>query len=724
MTNKADSACIAGAYEHPLRYAPDKSIAPPSSSLQPLLAPRSIAVIGASTKPGKLGHTVVRNLVRGSFAGEIHAINTAGNSVEGQPGWRSIREVPTRVDCAFLAIPAQAIEEAVRDCAAAGVRSVIVGASGFAELGTAEGQRRQAVIAEIALAAGMRVLGPNTNGLLNLQARVSLGYNASHGEHFDAGPVSIVSHSGALFDGIAKRLRGFGAGISKFVAVGTEADVSMLDMLDELAVDAETRVIGLVVEGLSEGDRLRRLARRLAEAGKKVVVLKIGRSAEGAGAALAHSSRLAGSARAWDALMDACGFVGVRTVEALAGGCALLASAPTAPGARLLCATTSGAGGAILADFATEWGLALVPQWEGALAENIAAVPTSAPIRNPIDFGSVGDWSLFTPILHKLEAAGHTGPMAVYAHVPASPVMAREFIQGLTERRQRCNAPVSVLAPGGLGNDIEEALTQAGIPVFHDTAAFFESLACCWRVKAPAAAIESQGTSLSPQVRELLARDAAVLTELESASLLRAYGMPMVSSHSVCTADEACAAAREVGYPCVLKGMAPGVAHKFKEGLVSLDVTDDAQLKREFDRQLARTQALGVQPDTFWLVQPMRRGSLELLLGTSFEPGLGHFLVHGLGGVQTEVLDEVQLIAVPATRESIEQAVAQTRTGRLVQGADPTGNASRQVVAALLALQNLLLAGGDRIQSVDINPLLLTSQGCIAVDALVVTRAA
>src|SRR5438105_9143029 len=217
-------------------------------NLDSLFRPRHIAIVGASRTPTKLGHSVLKSLVNGGYTGRISAINPAGAEVEGKPGYRSLKDVPERVDCAFLAIPAAAIPDAVRECADAGVRVAILGAAGFAELGSEEGLNRQQDVATTAKASGLRLVGPNTNGILSTVDRLSLGYNASHAERFAPGSVSFVSHSGALMDGIARRLYRAGGGMSKFIAAGNEADLTMLDYLEYLIGDDSTRVIGLVIE--------------------------------------------------------------------------------------------------------------------------------------------------------------------------------------------------------------------------------------------------------------------------------------------------------------------------------------------------------------------------------------------------------------------------------------------------------------------------------------------
>src|SRR3954471_16266373 len=206
-------------------------------NLDSLFRPRHIAIVGASRTPGKLGHSVLKNLVNGGYTGRISAVNPAGAEVEGKQGYRSVKEITEHVDCAFLAIPAAVIPDAVGECAEAGVRFAILGAAGFAELGDDEGIARQRSVVTIAKQTGLRLVGPNTNGILSTVDRLSLGYNASHAERFMPGNVSFVSHSGALMDGIARRLYRAGGGLSKFVAAGNEADLNMLDYLEHLLED-------------------------------------------------------------------------------------------------------------------------------------------------------------------------------------------------------------------------------------------------------------------------------------------------------------------------------------------------------------------------------------------------------------------------------------------------------------------------------------------------------
>lgn len=675
--------------------------------LELLFKPNHVAVIGASRTPGKLGHTVVKNLLYGNYPGRVSAINPGGDDVAGQRGYRCIAEIPEKVDCAFLAIPAAAIPEAVRECADAGVRFAVLGAAGFAELGTEEGVNRQLRIAATAKAAGLRLVGPNTNGILSTVDRLSLGYNASHGERFSPGSVSFVSHSGALMDGIARRLYRAGGGLSKFIAAGNEADLDLLDYLEYLLEDQSTRVIGLVIEALSDGPRFLQLCSKSA---KPIVALKIGRSARGAEATAAHSSRLAGSARAYEALLREAGVSTVKTVEALAGGCALLSTRKASADKRIVCVTTSGAGGAILADFAAERGMPLAGRrngdWEEAVAVELAAMTTLGPVRNPIDMGSVGpDWSQLADIFASLERNGIEGPSVVYAHSAPAPGWDEKMADALIARSRRCTAPVLVLSPGGLKPELERRYTDGGIPVHYDTATCFDSLQCWYRPPV----VESEGplrrltTSIHIEKRDRF------LNEADSAAVLRQAGVPMVRSERVLFLDEAKAAAAALGYPVALKALVPGVAHKAQQGLVAIGIRNAAALEQAFDSMKSR-----IGQDAAFLVQPMVGGRAELIVGVSREAPLGHFLVFGLGGEHAEALDQVTLLPVPTGPATLRARIAASPLAGIAPLED--------VALALEALQALVLDHAEEIDSIDVNPLLVTSDGVVAVDALIVFR--
>lgn len=701
-------------------------------SLRSFFQPAHVAVIGASAAPGKLGNTVFRNLIRGGFKGTLTPINARGDAVEGHPGYRSVTEVPTPIDCAFIAIPAEGVVQAVEECVRSGVRSIVIGASGFSEQGTPEGAARQERIQQIARASKCRIIGPNTNGLLSLHDAVVMGYNAAHGEQYDIGPVSIISHSGALFDAVAKRLRGFGVGLSKFVAVGNEADVSMLDMLEFLIDDDTTQIVGLIIEGMDDIPRLRELASRLAQVGKRVVALKIGRSREGAGATLAHSSRLAGSERAWKAIFSACGFAPATTIEGLAGSCALLARTHLdSADKRIVFVTTSGAGGALMLDLATDRQLPIAPQWSAALAKALHELPHVAELRQPIDMGNLRSWSDLDAVFKTIESDGYLGPTVTYAHVGAAPGMDEGLLNSLLARRERLGALSMVVSPGGLLPEIEARYRNAGIPVFNDMTTAFDSLSNCYFAFQPYAAADVKAerpahSALKDSARADIAAlnnvpKGTSLSEGDSVAILRDFGVPFVPHRRVPGELQALlVAARETGYPVVLKAMAPGVAHKHAAGLVAVDINSDSQLAAVFQEQCQRVESLGLRENTEWLVQPMLRADVELLAGITFEPGLGYFLVCGMGGVYTESFAQTLTLCAPCTVNELKAELQASFIGTILRAINPQGQALQRVTEVLDALQRAAISSKGQIKSIDINPLLVADNECTAVDALLV----
>ena len=713
----------------------------PVESLRPLLQPASIAIVGASRTPGKSGNMVLQNLVKGGFGGRIFPINPAADKIEGLPCFPSIAALPERPDCAMLVIPASEMVEAVQQCAKAGVRTVVVAASGFSETGEDEDIKRQATLAEIARSSGMRMLGPNTNGVLNTVDHMQLGYNSEYQQLIETGNISMVSHSGALFSGIARSLRQFGVGLCKFIPVGNEADIDMLDLLAFLIRDKATRVIGLVMEGIRDGARLRALAQEAEAAGKPIVALKVGRSSVGVQATMAHSSRLAGSSRAYDSLFEACNIAVARSVEGLAGGCALLAGRTensVKGDQRLVCVTTSGAGGALLCDFADEHGFALAGdetgEWKGKAAPIIAKIPARGRIRNPIDMGSLDPgWTELTNVYAAIDLDGFSGPTAVYNHIARQPSMDKALARSLIERKNKTGKPVMLVAPGGLVEEIEAQYRTGGIPVFHDIATGFESLHCHYATlprqpvstREPAKAAAGQTSQIRAVLQSKLAssKSKSPLSETDSADVLRAAGAPVVESTFVRSAEEALAAATASGYPVVCKALAPGVAHKNEHGFVIANIGDAAALEDCIATLDRRIKEQGFERKQVpMVIQPMIRSQFELILGVTYEPGLGHFLVAGFGGIHTEALDEVTLIPVPASDEDIRSKLAGSKVGRVLARLKGASDPFALTVSALAALQAVIAAAGDLVESIDVNPFLI-GEKCIAVDALIVPRA-
>ena len=440
------------------------------------------------------------------------------------------------------------------------------------------------------------------------------------------------------------------------------------------------------------------------------------------------------------ALFEACSVTQVSSIAALAGAAALL-SAPPPPSASgdrgLVCITTSGGGGSLLADQAADRGIALAGApdgtWGGETARVIEGFKGAGLIRNPVDGGNLAGWARLETLLHAIEADGHDGPLVMFSHMLPQESVDRTAADYLISRRQRTGLPLVVVAPGGLRPAIEAHYRDNGALVFGDIASCFDSLDA-WRQERvfEAREFEARGpegicepVASEPDLQAAVEAAlgglgaGAFLSELESAKLLRMAGAPMVETRVVASQDEAIAAAGACGFPVVLKGLAPGVAHKHDAGLVMLGLSDEAALGAAFADLAQRMAGQGTI-----ILQPMARGRAELILGSSHEEGLGHFLLLGLGGVNAELFNSTILIPAFVDDERLRGLVAASVAGRLIARVAPAdGQAVLEgVVQTLRALRGLLQQCGDLIGSVDINPLLVTQAGCLAVDALVIRR--
>jgi len=404
----------------------------------------------------------------------------------------------------------------------------------------------------------------------------------------------------------------------------------------------------------------------------------------------------------------------------------------------LVCVTGTGGGGSLLADHAADYGIPLAGgahgEWSGRAAAAIASFAGAGPIGNPIDGGNLSGWQRLDDVFAALEADGIDGPVLSYLHMMPQLAGDRTILDLLLRRRARTKAPSVAVSPGGLRPEIDEQYAQAGIPVFSDLAACFDSLRCLYDERRFATERGDGGprsrAAHDPDVVAAIAAAAketlpdGVFSEPASARLLQQAGVPMVDSRVVGSREEAVRAAAEIGYPLVLKAASPAVPHKNAAGLVAVGLADPDALADEFARMTAKVRELGLASDRVqFLLQPMLSSRAELILGTTYEAPLGHFLVVGLGGIHAELLDTVLLLPVSIAPEIIRRRVAASRLGALIAALETVpGSILDDVVAVLDALQTLIASCGDRIKSIDINPLLVGGGRTVAVDALIVLR--
>jgi acyl-CoA synthetase (NDP forming) len=661
-----------------------------------------VAVIGASDDTTKHGYIVLTNIRDTGFRGGIYGISRRLKDVDGIPCFPDLASLPEPVDTAFLAIPAEAAVQAVRDCARAGLKAVIVGSAGYAESLDAGGEERQRELRRIAGEEGIRIVGPNCNGIYNAHLPLSVGFNTSHAKRQTPGGISIFSHSGALFDAMAGRLAMLGAGLSLFASAGNEADMSVLDYMEYGIGHAPTRVIAMLIDSLDDGPRFRRLALAAHAAGKHVVALKIGGSEAGAAAAVAHSSRMAGDDASYHALFAVSGVATVKTLEGLMTAAALLDKYGRCPG-KLGSLSTSGAGASLIADRCAALGVplaTLTPRTHAA----IDSQKMFSRIGNPLDMGIFGGMrrSADVPSLLMGDPGVSVGLALVHS---MNPWQGDPYRAAMGKARETSKKPLLVVTPGGMPAAERETYRARGIDVFTDTDILLEGIG----------ALLTQPPEPMPEVVRAAAAPlpARQLTEPESLRLLVSFGVPAVRTVECESASEAISAAARIGYPVVLKGVADGVAHKSDLGLVHVDLRDADAVARTY-------AAVGCAKV---VVQAMIGGGLEAIAGVTRADGVGLVLIAGLGGIFAEALHDVSTFPLPVSRGFIEAGLAKGSLGRILTSPRWKYPGSfGQFVDLLMCLQDAALSLGDALQAIDINPVILGGTGAIAVDALVVPR--
>ncbi len=683
-------------------------------ALRSLFNPRAVAVIGVSEDRVKRGRQVISNVISGGFAGGIYGVARNLKEADGAPCFPSVTELPEGIDVAFLCVSADQTARTLRQCAERGIKVAIVAASGFAENADPAGLARQTELERAANDTGIRIVGPNCNGIYNARRSLALGFNAAHAARLPTGRIAILSHSGALFASMAAYLMKLGAGISIFVSSGNEVDFGLLDYLDYALDDEETQTIALLLDSIADGQRLRCQGERASALGKRIVALKVGTSEAGERAALAHSSRLAGNAGAYAALFEAAGVATASTLEGLMTTAALLSFYGRATGGLGLF-TNSGAGAAMLADLASARDITL-PDFVDDTRRRLDGYRSFSRFGNPIDIGVFerGQGGSLSSIL-----ASDPGLGAVMAVMnPLNPDAGSPGVmEGLAQAQQSSGKPFVVVAPGGYPPQMHARYEALGLHCFPDTAMTLEAMNAL--LAKPNAIANQRQTEF--RIRPAAADSDHLmalrrpLTEPESLRLLETFGLSTVATVTCSSLEAAIHAAENLGWPIVAKAVIEGVAHKTEAGLVRLDIRDRDALAKAY-RDFNAPPKLAVQRFV--------KGDAEAIAGITRARDVGPILLAGLGGIYAEALREVTMWALPTGREEIEQKLALSALGRLLTSSRWRHGGTRDAfIDALLALQEFSLWAAERVAAVDVNPLLLCADGAIAVDALVIPTA-
>jgi acetyltransferase len=691
-----------------------------------LLSPRSVALVGASADEEKFAGQPLRNLQTAGFPGAVHPVNRRGGQIRGVPALTSVDQLPPGVDVAFVMVPARECAPTVRALGAAGVGVAVIAVSGFAELGTAEGAALQEELAEAGRESGVRLVGPNCNGVYNTAVPLPLGYNHTHSQALPPGDIALVSHSGAMLGAFAPLLTSYGHGLSSFVSCGNEVDLRLSDYLEYLLDDEQTAAIALIMDAVEDGAAFRRAALQARRRGKPLIALKIGNSASGTRATLAHSSRLAGSQATYEAVFAADGVVSVPTLETLAIASCLAADGRRMTRPGVVATSTSGAGGILLADALTGVGVDL-PALADETVERMRPQAGFAQVINPFDIGAAGA-SAIADHLRSLATDPGAGALVFYL----TPVPTQSWRDALAEgvaavAAERRELPILLVSASPLGEVEERALRRAGVPV---AASLLDAVAVLKALRPPASAASAAASAAEEDAPRAstsrsLSETSRSLSEPQSKRLLADLGLAFPPEVTATSPAQARQVAAEIGYPVVLKGAGAAIAHKSEHGLVALDVPDEAALAREYARLDGAGRTL--DPDGFEgvVVTPLVPDGVDVVVGVVADPDFGPMVLVGSGGVLSELVRDVALAPAPLDRAAADRLLASTRVDALLTGYRGAPPSDRDALVELLVRVSEVATRLDaEVEAVDLNPVrvLRPGNGVRILDALVARR--
>ncbi len=702
------------------------------ASLQHILSPASVAVIGAGQKAGSVGHQVLRNIVDGGFTGAVYAVNPHHDSILGIACVPQARDLPMGVDLAIIAVRAEQVPQVVRDCGERGVRGLLLLTAGYSETGEV-GQARQREVVGIARRFGMRVVGPNCLGVQNTDPAVRLNATFATLPGL-AGPLGLVSQSGALGIAVIAAAARWGLGISQFVSVGNKADVSSNDLLLDWQDDDRIKVIALYVESFGNPRKFARIARSVA-AVKPIVAIKSGRSAAGRQAGQSHTAAAASSDVVVDAMFEQAGVLRVDTMQQMLDVARVLCDQPLPAGPRVVVIGNSGGPGILAADAAESAGLQVVPlsiETESLVRQ---AVPTAASCRNPIDLGAgMTAEGLGRALRAVLDAAEVDAVLTVFTDIPltdSDEVLAQI---GAAQRRSAVDKPLIVTRVGAVPASVpiarpaepaEGAGTASGagsgsaLPVFTfpEPAAAALALAVRYggirsrRYSSLARPAPIDPASARRVVTAALADGDSWLGADDIATLLQCYGIPQCPQRVARTEQEAAAGAAELGFPVAVK-VAVGGLHKTDIGGVRLNLADDAAVRSAFaDLAVLCPGAPAI------LIQPMQPAATEVIIGAVQDELFGPAVMIGAGGVLADLIADRSFRLAPVTATDGAAMIAELRTAPLFDGYRGAPVVSRAALIDLLVRVGVLADDLAQVAELDLNPVICRGSQLVVVDA-------
>jgi acetyltransferase len=688
-----------------------------SDQLKAIFAPRSVAVIGASAKTHSLGRAVFANLLFAGYSGCVYPVNSKAKSILGVRAYPTVMDVPDEVDLAVVLVPAGYVPQVLKEAGKKGCKGAIVISAGFKEVGSS-GVELEHQLQAIAREYGMAVVGPNCFGVINTDPAVSL--NATFSRSFPlGGKIAFISQSGAVGVAALEYAAAEKIGFSKFISIGNKADIYENDVLEALADDPNTDVILMYLEALENPKEFVRLAQRISEK-KPILGVKSGRTLEGAKAAASHTGALAGSDEVYDSLFAQCGVLRVDTLEDLFRYGMSFANQPLPKGNRVAIVTNAGGPGIMATDNSIRHGLTLASLDQKTKMIMMKDLPPTVSLNNPIDLIGDADESRYQLAMQAVLTDDNVDGVIVIC-VPQMLTNLEATSKVIAQQARFSNKPVFVvyMATGDIEASLK-ILEDAQIPHYRfpeDAARSLSAMSRYMQWRARPRMEITQFEDIHPEiVRQILAKakkeGRRFLPEPEAHAVLRAYGLPMLKSKLVQNADEAVAAANEIGFPVVLKIVSPDIIHKVDVGGVRLNIETEADVRKAHSELIEQVKSARDNV-AIWgvFVQEMVRGGKETILGMKRDPHFGALLMFGLGGIYVELLRDVTFRIAPIHEAGARQMIESIKAIQLLMGYRGEPPSDLDAIAQSLSRLSQLVIDFPEIEEMDINPLIVLPAG-------------
>jgi acetyl coenzyme A synthetase (ADP forming)-like protein len=678
-------------------------------SLAPVFSPRAVAVVGASRNRNSLGFALLHNLVMSQFSGTIFPVNPHAEVIHSLKTYRSVAEIPDPVDLAVIMVPSRLVLGVVQECLNKGVRGLVVITAGFAETG-AGGAALEGELRDLVRQAGVRMIGPNCMGVINTDPDVRLDATFSP-TPAQRGSIGFVSQSGALGVAILNAADDLGLGLTQFASMGNKADVSGNDLLEYWEDDPTTRVICMYLESFGNPRRFTQIAKRVSRK-KPILIVKSGRTAEGARAASSHTGAIAGADVPVSAFLEQCGVLRANTIEELFAVARALDRCPLPAGNRLAILTNAGGPAIMATDACVNLGLEVAELGEATRRQLADFLPAEASVANPIDMIASATDEGYARALRIL-LSDEQVDMVLVIHVRPLLTNPIDVIDKVGEVVRDQDKPVVtvMMATEEFHDAVKQRTDLPPVYRFPESAA--RALAqlhryAAWRRRPLEPGIQTFAVD-DDRVAEILRGREGYLPTDEAFRVLELYGIPVARWQLTTDADQAAAAAEGLGYPVVLKADSPDLIHKSDLGAVKVDLRRAEELESAL-QEIRQSLAGADINDVRYLIQEMVTGGHEVIFGISTDPRFGPLLMFGLGGRYVEVLRDVRFAVTPLTPYEANEVICGIRGFGLLEGVRGEAGADLDLLQEILLRVAQLAERHPEIQELDINPFLATAE--------------